>query len=93
MQAFIHPSLARIFWTSRSDPGPFVWSPYETCNGTFTSNIDHRFTSLRSDDLGVQFVFFDFAGSGLVHVVGKSATVVCMHWVGLKYKPYAIQRE
>ena len=72
LKAFIHPSLARIFWSSRSDPGPFVWSPYETCNGTFTATVDHRFTSLVNKDLGVEYVFFDFAGSGLVHVCGES---------------------
>lgn len=70
-QAFIHPSLARIFWSSSVSPGPFVWSPYETCNGTFTATFDHRFTSIESEDLGVRFVFFDFAGSGLVHVCGE----------------------
>ena len=48
-----------------------MWSPYEACNGTFTENVDHRFTFLSNDDLGVKFVFFDFAGSGLVHVVGE----------------------
>ena len=59
-----------------------MWSPYEACNGTFTANIDHRFSSIESDDLGIRFVFFDFAGSGLVHVVGESsltsARVCCL---------------
>ena len=57
-----------------------MWSPYETCNGTFTATFDHRFTSIESEDLGVKFVFFDFAGSGLVHVCGEqSTTSICSH--------------
>ena len=99
VQAFIHPSLARIFWSSRSDPGPFVWSPYETCNGTFTATIDHRFTSIMREDLGVEYVFFDFAGSGLVHVCGKLSSCLTMffmlivsilqNWMPI-YPPYIV---
>ena len=72
-QAFIHPSLARFFWsaadTARSPA--MTWSPYEFCNGTFTSTRAHIFSFFPDGfDFG-RFVFIDFAGSGLVHVCGE----------------------
>lgn len=76
-QAFIHPGLARFFWSAaRSDPPSLTWSPYEYCNGTFTAESNHTFSFHKSgDDLG-DFVFIDFAGSGLVHLCGKMFSVI-----------------
>ena len=72
LQAFIHPSLARFFWSAaRSDPAAMTWSPYEYCNGTFTATSSHSFTFFPSGTNLGDFVFIDFAGSGLVHLCGK----------------------
>ena len=76
-QAFIHPSLARFFWSAaRSDPPSLTWSPYEYCNGTFTAAENHSFSFHQSDADLEKFVFIDFAGSGLVHLCGKTFSVV-----------------
>ena len=78
-QAFIHPGLARFFWSSaRSDPYGLTLSPYEYCNGTFTAAQNHSFSFHQSDNLG-EFVFIDFAGSGLVHLCGKMCSVMSLY--------------
>ncbi len=70
-QAFIHPVLARIFWsTSSGDLGGITWSPYAYCKGTFVADREHTFNN-NDKELG-GFIFIDFAGSGLVHVCGKN---------------------
>jgi len=51
-----------------------MWSPFRFCNGTRTVERDHSVSSYDADeDLG-EFVFFDFAGSGVVHLCGKLIT-------------------
>ena len=78
-QAFIHPGLARFFWSAaRSDPYGLTLSPYEYCNGTFTAAQNHSFSFHQSDNLG-EFVFIDFAGSGLVHLCGKMCSVMSLY--------------
>jgi hypothetical protein len=72
MQAFIHPSIARFFWSATSsDPRGITWSPYAYCNGTFTATKIHEFT-FRDSALG-DFIFIDFSGSGVVHLCGVFA--------------------
>ncbi|XP_064390496.1 ammonium transporter 2-like isoform X2 [Halichondria panicea] len=75
MTAFIHPSLARFFWSS-SNPQQPAWSPYAPCNGTYTADREHTFSFYTEDvELG-DYIFFDFAGSGLVHVCGGMGAFV-----------------
>ena len=77
MQAFIHPFLARLFWSSHSNANFTTWSPYDYCNGTFTANRAHTFQFLSpGEDLG-EFTFIDFAGSGLVHICG-TCVYICL---------------
>lgn len=69
MQAFIHPGLAHFFWSIRQISGvSAVFSPYQTCNGTLTSNLNHEMTY---QDHGRHLYFYDMAGCGLVHMCGE----------------------
>ena len=70
LQGFIHPFLARVFWVAGNNR-PNFGSPYRFCNGSHILDFDHSFTFTRDSDLG-SYVFIDFAGSGLVHLCGKS---------------------
>ena len=84
MQAFIHPFLARIFWSTPIITGDILndtirtpsessWSPYGYCNGTYVLDHNRHFVSLepRESNIFFDLTFIDFAGSGLVHVCGK----------------------
>lgn len=73
MQAFIHPGLAKFFWSTRVSRSS--WSPYSFCNGTFTATTNHEFTF--HDEEFDNFTFIDFAGSGLVHLCGKTLLTSC----------------
>ena len=84
-QAFIHPSLARFFWSSsRSNPRTLTWSPYEYCNGTFTATRDHMFSSQPGSLNLNEYVFIDFAGSGLVHLCGEFMYIHRLHTQALR---------
>ena len=64
-----------------------MWSPFRYCNGTRTVERDHSVTEYGPDeDLG-NFVFLDFAGSGVVHLCGK-----IKHVTILSYTKNFIQR-
>ena len=79
LQAFIHPFLARLFWSSvKPDPRALIWSPYEYCNGTFSATKDHSFLSYPSDTNLGEIVFIDFAGAGLVHLCGEFLQLSCI---------------
>ena len=72
LQAFIHPGLAYFFWsTHKVTDLSLLFSPYQSCNGTFTSTINHEMTY---KSRGVSFAFYDLAGCGLVHVCGEYFT-------------------
>lgn len=76
-QAFIHPSLARFFWsTSSTDHRGITWSPYAYCNGTFTNTRNHEF-SFREFAPG-SYIFIDFSGSGIVHLCGMFYSTVSL---------------
>ena len=80
MQAVIHPFLARLFWSSAIPDlrGMMRLSPYRFCNGTFISTKEHEFNIWPENDTEIgELVFFDFAGSGLVHLCGKRV-YMCM---------------
>ena len=49
----------------------FMWSPFRFCNGTRITERDHSFTNYTADEDFQEFIFFDFAGSGIVHLCGK----------------------
>ncbi len=68
-KAFIHPSLARFFWSVDSSSRSLTWSPFAYCNGTFTTTIEHEFSYHTEARSG--FVFIDFGGSGIVHLCGE----------------------
>ena len=72
LQAFIHPGLAYFFWSSHKVTDlSSLFSPYQSCNGTFTSTINHEMTYTYGE---VRFAFYDLAGCGLVHVCGEQSS-------------------
>lgn len=48
-----------------------MWSPFRFCNGTRTVERDHPLSNYSADEDFTDFVFLDFAGSGVVHLCGK----------------------
>ena len=85
MQAFIHPFLARLFWstpiaTAVDNNTNYTinnWSPYGYCSGTYVLERNHSFIKFADIVPGHDIfnpTFIDFAGSGLVHVCGKYFT-------------------
>ena len=53
-----------------------MFSPFGFCNGTQTVERDHRTSMYAPDeDLG-DFVFLDYAGSGVVHLCGKLISAI-----------------
>lgn len=48
-----------------------MWSPFRFCNGTQTVERDHSISVYDTNEDFGEFVFFDFAGSGVVHLCGK----------------------
>ena len=72
LQAFIHPGLAYFFWsTHKVTDLSSLFSPYQSCNGTFTFTINHEMTYTYGE---VPFAFYDLAGCGLVHVCGEQSS-------------------
>ena len=63
--------LARFFWAA-GDREPHFGSPYRYCNGTYILDRNHNFdiTEESTSQLG-DYIFIDFAGSGLVHLCGE----------------------
>ena len=90
MQAFIHPFLARLFWSTPIVMGDvdtnttyFVsnWSPYGYCNGAYVLDRNHsfiEFDAIKSKNAIFDLTFIDFAGSGLVHACGM-CMYICIH--------------
>ena len=53
-----------------------MFSPFRFCNGTQIVERDHRISMYAPDeDLG-NFVFLDYAGSGVVHLCGKLISAI-----------------
>ena len=78
----MHPLIARMFWGVGIE-SRIGFSPFQYCNGTARASLvsQHNYDYLTADSTYPDIFFVDFAGSGVVHLLGihsyKITILIC----------------